>query len=112
MNLLRGQTVKLHINTQAGTDPFGAPVFVEDVIEIDNVLICPTSETEITNDIEMYGKASAYTLCIPKGNTHDWRNTIVEFWGKTWRTLGTTTVYQEELVPLEWNEKVKVNLDE
>lgn len=112
MNLLRGQTVKLHTKTQTGVDLFGAPIYDTEIVDVDNVLITPTSETDITNDIQMYGKASTYTLCIPKGDTHNWTNTTVEFWGKKWRTFGTVTMYQEELVPLEWNAKVKVDLDE
>lgn len=112
MKLLSGQTVNLHIKTEAGFDPFGAPVCVEDIVAVDNVIIAPTSENDLQNDIQMYGKASTYTLHIPKGDTHDWANTIVEFWGKRWKTFGTVVMYQEELLPLEWNAKVKVDLDE
>lgn len=53
-----------------------------------------------------------YTLSIPKGDTHNWEDSVIEFWGKKWKSFGTVIKYQEELVPLEWNGKVKVNLDD
>lgn len=108
MNLLRGQVVKLHLMEEIGTDAFGAPIYDETVVDVDNVLISPTSDTDIVNDVQMYGKASIYTLSIPKGDTHKWTDTVVEFFGEKWRTFGNVTRYQEELVPLDWNGKIKV----
>lgn len=108
MNLIKGQTVKLHINTEIGTDPFGAPTYEEEIVDVENVLISPTSDTDIVNEIQMYGKASVYTLSIPKGDDHKWADNTVEFFGEKWRTFGNVTMYQEELVPLAWNGKVKV----
>ena len=32
----------------------------------------------------------------------------VEFFGQKWRTYGGVQQYIEELVPLDWNKKVKV----
>lgn len=112
MNLLRGQTVSLHNRIEVGTDPFGSPMYDYVIEDVDNVLISPTSDTDIVNDIQMYGKASIYTLCIPKGDTHDWEDTIVEFFGKEWITFGPVIEYQEELVPLQWNKKIKVRRNE
>lgn len=113
MNLLKGQTVVLHEKIiQTGIDPFNRPTFTTQKVEVDNVLITPTSDTDIVNEIQMYGKASTYTLSIPKGDTHNWEDSVIEFWGKKWKSFGTVVKYQEELVPLDWNGKVKVNLDE
>ena len=113
MNFLKGQTVLLHEKTiQAGFDPFNKPVFETREVEVDNVLITPTSDTDIVNEIQMYGKASVYTLSLPKGDTHNWEDSVIEFWGKKWKSFGTVVKYQEELVPGQWNGKVKVNLDE
>lgn len=113
MNLLQGQTVILHEKTELiKTDPFGKPIYETEEIEVDNVLITPTSDEDIVNEIQMYGKASTYTLSIPKGDTHNWEDSVIEFWDKKWKSFGTVVKYQEELVPLDWNGKVKVNLDE
>lgn len=112
MVLIRGQKVKLYEKTQAEDDAFGAPTYTETAVEVDNVLISPTSDTNIINDIQMYGKASVYTLSIPKGDTHNWEDSTIEFFGKKWKSFGAVVKYQEELVPLDWNGKVKVFLDE
>ena len=50
----------------------------------------------------------AYELCIPKGDAHSWDDVTVEFFGQKWRTYGGVQQYIEELVPLDWNKKVKV----
>lgn len=45
---------------------------------------------------------------IPKGDTHDWEDVIVEFWGKRWRQYGRIIQGIEDLVPLDWNKKITV----
>lgn len=108
MNFLTGQTVKLTVKAQTGLDPMGAPVYAETTEDVNNVLISPTADAEIITDIQLYGKASTYTLSIPKGDTHIWTSTKVSFWGKDWRTIGPIVEYQEELTPGPWNKRIKV----
>lgn len=109
---IKGQTVKLHTRELSGMDPFGAPVYTETITDVDNVLISPTSDEDIVSEMQMYGKHSVYTLSIPKGDAHNWEDSVVEFFGRTWRSFGPIVQYQEELVPLSWNKKVKVELYE
>jgi hypothetical protein len=109
---ITGQTVKLHERTYDGEDPFGAPLFTETIKDVENVLISPTSDEDIVSELQMYGKHSVYTLSIPKGDNNNWEDSVIEFFGKTWRSFGPTRQYQEELVPLSWNKKVKVELYE
>ena len=45
---------------------------------------------------------------FPKGDAHDWENATVEFFGKKFRTYGSVTHGIEDLIPLLWNKKVKV----
>ena len=89
-------------------DDFGRPIYDYVPEDVENVLISPSSDAEIMNDIQIYGKASVYTLSIPKKDEHDWENTTVEFFGKLWDTFGPMVTYQEELVPGEWNSTIKV----
>jgi len=49
-----------------------------------------------------------YTLAIPKGDTHDWENQVIEFWGKTWKSFGMPLEGIESNIPLAWNKKVTV----
>ena len=55
-----------------------------------------------------YGKYIAYILHIPKGDTHNWDDATVEFYGSKWKTYGNEIIYDEDLTPLDWNKQVKV----
>lgn len=105
---MRGITVLLHVKTESGFDEFGAPIYTDEVIPVDNVLIGEPSSDQAMQDLNLYGKRLAYTLAIPKGDTHIWTDTVVEFFGQTFRTYGEPTQGIESLIPLSWNKKVKV----
>ena len=105
---MTGITVTLHAKTQTGTDAFGAPVYETSDVAVDNVLVGEPSGDEIVNDLTLYGKRLAYTLAIPKGDTNDWNNVDVTFFGETFHTYGAPTQGIDHLIPLSWNKKVKV----
>lgn len=105
---MRGITVLLHVKTESGFDEFGAPIYTDEVVPVDNVLIGEPSSDQAMQDLNLYGKRLAYTLAIPKGDTHIWTDTVVEFFGQTFRTYGEPTQGIESLIPLSWNKKVKV----
>lgn len=100
--------VTLYERTQTGTDEFNRPVYSETPVVVENVLVGEPSTEDITNDLTMYGKHLAYTLAIPKGDTHDWTDVCVGFWGQMFRTYGRPTQGIEANIPLDWNAKVKV----
>ena len=105
---MRGVTVYLHVKTESGTDAFGAPIYVDEVIPVDNVLIGEPSLDQAIQELNLYGKRLAYVLAIPKGDDNVWTDTEVEFFGETVRTYGEPTQGIEHLIPLSWNKKVKV----
>lgn len=111
MTRIKGVTVMLTQKTQTGTDPLKAPVWTETQITVDNVLVGqPTSEDAATV-WNLYGKRVAYTLAIPKGDAHDWQDTVVTLpapFAGVYRTVGIPTAGIEENVPLDWNRKVQV----
>lgn len=107
-SMIQGIPVVLYQTTQTGVDAFNAPVFSEDPVTIENVLVCPVSAEDIVSGIQLYGKHAAYELCIPKGDSHDWEDKTVEFFGQKWRTFGFPQQWIEKNVPLSWNLKVKV----
>ena len=105
---IKGMPVTLFVRTQTGTDEFNRPVYSETPVVVDNVLVGEPSTDDITNDLQVYGKRLAYTLAIPKGDTHVWTDVHVEFWGERFRTYGAPTQGIEDNIPLDWNKKVKV----
>lgn len=94
--------------TKTGTDPFGNPIYEETDIDVENVLVSPTSTDDIVNQLTLTGKKAVYTLAIPKGDTNDWEDKEVKFFGKHWRTFGFPIEGIEDLIPLDWNKKVMV----
>lgn len=108
MGKIKGITIILVDKVNTGTDPFNNPVYEEQEIEVDNVLISPTSTDDIVNQLSIDGKKAVYTLAIPKDDAHEWEDKEVHFFGQKWRTFGTPLEGIEELIPLEWNKKVMV----
>lgn len=108
MSLIHGITVKLHVHGTGTTDGFGIAVPTDSTVNVNNVIVSPVSDTEALETVNLYGKRAVYTLSIPKGDTHDWENTEVEFFDEKWRTIGKPLEYIEDMVPLEWNKKVRV----
>lgn len=108
MALIQGIRVILYDRAQTGTDAFSAPVYDENPVSVDNVLVCPVSAEAVTEGIQMYGKRAEYELCIPKENTNVWEDRTVEFFGQKWRTFGPALEWIGANVPLGWNKRIKV----
>ena len=109
---LKGITVILVDRVKTGTDPFGHPVYEKKEITVNNVLVVPTSTEDIVNNLELEGKKAVYTLAIPKGDTHDWENKEIRFFGQKFKSFGKSIQGIDELIPLEWNKKVQVEVYE
>lgn len=105
MTLIKGITVVLYERTQNGEDAFGHPVYEENEVSVENVLVYPASVSEILDMQNLTGKKAVYNLAIPKGDTHTWQDNRVEFFGTSWRVIGFPQMGIEENVPLDWNQK-------
>lgn len=105
---IKGIAVTLYTTTQNGVDEFNQPIEVETAVTVNDVLVGEPSADDIVNSTELYGKKLAYTLAIPKGDTHDWTDKKVSFFGANFRTFGYPTEGIEVNIPLRWNKKVKV----
>ena len=106
--MLKGITIQLFVRGEI-TDPFGAPEIADGhCIDVDNVLYGEPSTEDVTNTLNLYGKRVAYVLAIPKGDTHKWTDTLVRLPDGVYRTIGFPTHGIDELMPLAWNMKVKV----
>ncbi|HEM2826345.1 TPA: hypothetical protein U0650_001289 [Streptococcus suis] len=108
MTKIKGVPVVLIDKQVIGNDSFGHPKTADVEIVVENVLIAPASTEDITNQINLTGKKVEYTLAIPKGDTNQWENREVCFFGQRWRTIGLPLEGLEHLIPLDWNKKVMV----
>lgn len=103
-----GTTVTLFEKREIGTDDFGAKIFEDVPISVENVLIAPVSSDDVLSKTDLEGKKGVYVLAIPKGDAHDWEDVEVEFFGQRWKSFGIPLEGMEEHIPLQWNKKVTV----
>ena len=103
-----GISIILYTKNKVGEDEFGAPVYEELPEVVNNVLVGEPEGSDVTDTLNLTGKRIAYTLAIPKGDTHEWRDRKVEFFGRKFRTFGEPVEGIEGMIPLRWNKKVKV----
>lgn len=103
-----GVSVDLLVKTQTGEDDYGQPIFSEEWVTVENVLVGQPEADEVTNTLNLTGKKLDFVLGIPKGDTHDWEDTEVVIFGRKYRTVGATVMGIEKLVPTAWHKKVMV----
>lgn len=106
--MIRGIDIIRYSRVETGTDGFGAPIYEEAPETVRNVLIGEPSTEDVVNELQLYGKHLAYTLALPKGDTRQWENVTVEFFGQKFRTYGAVTEGIAGMIPGRWNRKVKV----
>ena len=105
---IKGITVTLYRTVKTGSDGFGADIFEEQAAQVEDVLVAPASADDVINSVQLEGKKAVYLLGIPKGDTHEWEDKTIEFFGKKFRSFGPVQEGIEELVPTRWHKKVTV----
>lgn len=108
MTEIHGITVRLWSKTQTGTDSLNEPVYEWNYEDVENVLVGQPTSSERLETLNLTGRMIQYVLGIPKGDTHDWENQIVEFFGHKFRTFDIPEQGIDDLVPTQWHLKVKV----
>ena len=102
---IKGITVILYEREKIGEDEFYHPIYKEIKRKVDNVLIAPVNTLDIAERQDLEGKKAVYTIAIPKGDNHTWKDNVVEFFGEKWKVVGFPQIGIEENIPLEWNQK-------
>lgn len=106
---MKGVNVILYDRVVTGHDALNHPVYAETAQTVENVLIAPMSTNEILENYNLTGRKAVYQLAIPKGDAHDWTaGKRVDFFGKSWRIIDIPEEGIEDLIPLSWNKKVRV----
>lgn len=109
---MKGMTVFLYDKTETGTDPFGAPIYDETPVEVNDVLIGEPTTDDVDTSISLYSKHISYMLGIPKGDTHDWVDKKVS-WIDAYgiqhvvKTFGYPITGVEANIPTRWHMKVR-----
>jgi len=105
---IKGITVILLEKEEIEKDAFNRMQYEEAEEKVENVLVAPASSDDVISQLNLTGKKAVYSLGIPKGDTHNWVDRRVKFFGKTWKTIGIPQEGIEELIPLDWNKKIEV----
>ena len=106
---MKGVNVILYDRVVTGVDALNHPIYAETAQTVENVLIAPMSTNEILENYNLTGRKAVYQLAIPKGDAHDWTaGKRVDFFGKSWRIIDIPEEGIEDLIPLSWNKKVRV----
>lgn len=103
--MIKGIPVKLYERTASGADTFGHPIYTETPVTVEDVLVAPASITEVLDMLNITGKKAVYNIAIPKGDTHDWQDCRVDFFGTSWRVIGFPQQGIEENIPGRWNQR-------
>ena len=88
--MIKAITVQLYNVQELGRDEFDVPVRLPVPEDVPGVLVYPSSADAVVTDLQLYGRKSVYQLCIPKGDSHEWEDRLVGFFGKIFRTFGHT----------------------
>ena len=105
---MKGTTIQLSVKTSESVDPFGAPIEAETLVDVPDVLVGQPSSEDVDAVYSAYGKHIAYSLGIPKGDTHDWVDAEVVIWGNRYKTIGYPITAEQSNIPLRWGQVVKV----
>lgn len=106
---MKGISVVLYNRTQSGEDALNHPTYTETATTVDNVLVAPLSSSELTETYSLTGRRAEYQLAIPKTDTNEWTaGKKVSFFGTDWRIIAMPEQGIDDLIPLSWNKKVKV----
>lgn len=107
--MIKGITVKLSTKVDTGErDPFNAPIYDTQTVDVENVLVSPVSTDDLINTLNLTGKTAKYVIAIPKGDQHVWEDNIVEFFGQKWHVFTPPEEGIEAMIPLAWHKKYKV----
>lgn len=107
--MIKGITVTLYNRSKTGTDALNSPIYEEIPVTVDNVLVAPMTTEEVLQTYTLTGRKAVYQMGIPKGDTHEWTaGKKVTFFGEDWKIIGLPLEGIEDLIPLNWNKKVRV----
>lgn len=105
---IHGIEITLIDKVETGRDDFNSPVYEDKEIKVQDVIVGRPESEDVVNALSLYGKRTEYILGIPKGDTHEWEDREVIILGKRYRTFGHIIEGIEDLVPLRWHKKIRV----
>lgn len=104
--MLRGETVAVLRPLATGSDAFGAPTVEWEREEVADVLVAPSSTSDLGAD-RPEGSASSIALHFPKSYAKSLRGCRVEALGGVWEVSGDPAPFMGHLTPGRWNREAE-----
>lgn len=102
--------VKLYERVENGVDDFGIPKYTEKPVVINKCLVAMGQHNQLLDNNTTPVALDTFTIAIPKGDKHDWRNSRVEFelGGIVFvcKTNGDYLLGVEDAMPLMWHKQI------
>jgi len=106
---VRGIAITIYERTVTGMDALNNPIYSESGETVENVLVAPMNTNEVLETYNLTGRKAVYQLAIPKSDDHEWSaGKRVSFFGNDWRIIDVPEEGIDNLIPLDWNKKVRV----
>lgn len=103
--------VELYTEVLIGYDDFNREIYKPVVEVVEHCLVKPTLTEDVISSINLDGTKEQYTIAIPKGDAHEWKNKKVSFVlcgvKITCKTYGPVLRGIESLVPMEWHGQIR-----
>lgn len=106
--MINGITIQLEVVTAIGKNELNEDEYTSEFVDVADVLVGQPTESEILDSTNLTGRKAVYVLGIPKGDTHEWTNRKVRFFGQEFKTIGAPIEGIDDMIPLRWNKKVRV----
>ena len=108
MSLIKGITITLINKVEVAKDEFNHPIFNKIEKKVDNVLVAPISSTDIITSNTLSSRKRTYVIAVPKNDNNIWEDQEVIFFGSKFKVISGPEEGINELIPLSWNKKYKV----
>lgn len=103
-----GETVEVETTVQAGKDSFGNAIYESKFVPVENVLVAPSSTTNVIDTTRPNGANVVYQLYFPKGFDLPLMNKKIKVRNEVFRVIGDPKPYPVENTPTPWFMEVEV----
>lgn len=106
--MITGETVTVLTPTEGEADPFGETSKTLIATTVENVLVQPGANSDLTDSNRPNGETVVMTLHFPKSFTQKMRGCKVTVRGDAYSVVGDPQPYTIDNTPTKWNYPVEV----
>lgn len=108
--MIHGETVIVGFPEEKGRDSLNNPIIEWEDVEVSNVLVCPVTQSDMSEADRPNAVRVVYNLHFPKTFTGSLRGCKVNVRGEWLGVVGDPRPYTDANVPGSWNMPVEVGV--